>query len=73
MVLVRQSDGKTYIKCKRCGKLFNKPDPRGSAEYCEPCKPLKKSEYERNRYQNMKKMRMEKKTNVLSTLRVRQI
>ena len=71
MVLVRQSDGKTYIKCKRCGKMFIKPDPRGSGEYCEPCKPLKNAEYKRNRYQNMKKMRMEEKQNVLPILGIR--
>ena len=51
--------------------MFIKPDPRGSGEYCEPCKPLKNAEYKRNRYQNMKKMRMEEKQNVLPILGIR--
>lgn len=61
MVLLRQSDRKNFQPCKRCGKPFNKTDPRGNAEYCKPCIPLKNNEYKRNRYQNVKRMREEEK------------
>ena len=53
----RKNYSKNYKKCKRCGKLYNDTDLRGSSDYCKPCRPLYRKEYERERYLSKKPLR----------------